>query len=1569
MDPLTIEEVPRTPAESPVPKAAPASEDVGEFAPTDDAPGPDKGKAKANPQLDELDEVESDLGDGTPKRTAPQMDSLDANYVMTADRAYAVIGETLYVSEQDKGNWLKTRYDGVKQLRYGTDQGVYILTKDNQLRRPRVQDGAAELPPITLPENETVNDFAVSITGLTAVLSPEHKNMIGEVQFPDGETAGPANINWVPGPPNVVDIASMVFKPDGELVLADSTGKIHTRAHSGQWTTETPDPERMGTMAKLLVLRGGTPAALNGEGKLYAMNPDLSPGHDQRWEEATHAMPPRVVQFFNRFNSRMDPDVWNRFVLSIPGGTALNNRTEEDQGFVYKYLVPRAAKPDYADQSLKERLGDWFTAHSSSLRSAQTYSPHRDHKAEYQAEVRLTVGRLQSFVRPAEPVAGPAPGDIGLTKIVKRDGGLEELATAVAGNARNILDQLEQELGSNNPDFTRSRHYKKVHGVKSVPVNSEHNALYLLQQTYKQTKMGKANQDILERVDKLLQKQVFLGVSAEAYRSGDRDGLENPWGVWTDKLLHDADLLTRTAADFPAGERPADYVDGESETHLNRVTFMYKQGFYNTTRVEKFFDEVATFSGAMRQDNHSIQRAMNAQGMLTKETAADSGPGAAARKQRRNHAFLKHLQGMEIGQQVQLSASEYYGLDMEGFSQFLKLVPDKELAKNVAGQMWGFEPLLSIGPRLEHTITFTRTADGFDVGFGRDSTKQGLVGFKSQHGVGGNLNNGKLLGFLYTGVNAKVQVLASHQVKSDFVASLKFDERGTVQKFLGELLDGDIDAYKLARSSKGIANSRKSIQSYGPKLDIEPLLASGALASSSQKPFDERFKLIGAPLVEQLNIKLASERTVEDAVNAEGKISRSESATGWATTLDWTHIHVLEGQFGLTADLAPKYMQDIIKQGFEAQFKLPLYIEVWAKQFYRSVKAKPGGYQQIVDEHDQKLTAVEGSASVSNIPADRAAAKIPDRVNTRYGAAPYNSDFNEMNVPELAQLKGNSALWEQIIRMKSDNLPLSVKRELKPDRLKELQEMPATTETEQNAIGKRVLEMGAVPGNWRITEISTSNKMGYNTSANLGIVAARIFSGASSDFTPSPKVLKISYDKEGQPSFTTSGTLTNDEKFFGDKNMSDLRGLKELLDKPKMLELLQDPVGGDAVKKSYAPFVNDILSKLESQNIFYEDGLGEIESNVLAKFFPPKAEDTKPYDENIVNFIVGNRQVLNQFKEAVRAVSGVPLREPIAQYDTVTTMGLMTETVSKIKSLGGRAPATDAVSAFLKNPTHSNHAGVTGLRMAYLPYINQVLANPGEDSEEPLRKACMSAYFDNDKEALQRIQGDPEALKQFQKSIQRAFQQLDSDKQAIHDCLSKLKDDPVRLHMASELANTLKGKQSKLEPTSEELARMSVVFPRGGNVVTKTAFDVAKSTNLQKMQEVSMDHALVDMIVSDPLRLKLFNEGVAHRLQENRQRDLPPASRTEGAEVLKPAIPSASASGSVASRSTPRSGSLKSASDSVKPVPRTEIFDEMELQVIATASAPAVVSGEAPPRSQSPTTLVKTQSVHSTGRR
>lgn len=1492
------------------------------------------------------------------------LDTLAKNYIMTSDRAYAVINGTLYVSDRDKGNWRKTEHTDVQQLRYGTNQGVYILKGNNELLR--IGNGTPDSPPIKLPENESISDFAVSVTGKIAVLSTEKKTKVGLVTTPADMADGPATIDWVQGPPDV-DIASIVYKANGELMLADTSGQIHMRGHDGQWTAAPAVPEHVGTPSRLLVLRGGTPAALNEQGKLYALVPGKNPDRDDsQWMEATHATPPSVVEFFGQFKSRMDPAQMSKFVLGFPAGPARDNLRSEGKSSFLSKITPPVFKRDYDDQSRLTRLADWASAHSSSILSAKERSPFAWDKEDYLNEGRQTVGKLQDFVAaPFETVGG-----IELQPMVTREKPeLLQLARMVAGNANTVLDKLEHQLGSNKADFQNSRFYAQVHAPDKA--NTPDNALYLLQQAYRRGRLGDDHRAVSDRIDRMLGQGIFLGVSRTA-KSGDPKelknlwgkGLENDWGVWTDKLLHDAELLTKNAADFHADQRPLEYVDGdggESGDFPNRVTFMYKKGFHSTARVEKFFDEVATFSGAMKRHNHSFQRAMSAQGLLTRETKtqAENGQDPATRKAERNYAFLKHLQGMEVGQEVQMSAAEYYGLDMEGFSLFAKVFPDLKVEEHGAFQTWGIEPLLSIGPRTEHTITWTRTTDGFDVSFGREYTRQGLVGFKTQHGIGGNVNDGKTnLLFGYAGLNGKVQPLtASYQVKDTFAVSLKFDELGTMEERLKNILAGNVSAYDLASmTTGGVANSHQTTWSAGPKLDIEPLVASGWLIGTSKVPFDERFKVIGAPAVEQFNFKLSAAKTVEDAVDGKGNISMSENATGWAATIDWTHIHVLEGQFGLTG----------FKQAFEAQFKIPFQIEVYAKALYRNLVAPHGSATEIRDEQTQLLKTIESTATFSNVPANRAASSLPDRVNTDYGKVPYNADFNETNAPELTALKNNPELWEQILQMKKDNLPLSVTRELKPDLLDAIKKMPSTTEEDVTARNAHIRELRDNPDNWRITKISTSDKMGYDTSANLGFVFVRMFSSASSNLTPTPKVMTISYDQDNRSSFTTSGMYANHEKFTGEKNMSELQGLRALLKNEQMLERLQnpltaaDPLGQAALRASYAPFINDVLSKLESQNVFHKNGLGPIEEQVLKTFFPP-IKGSDPYNKECVDFIVSNRQVLEQFKAAVRTAGHLTLREPIAQHDPATLTSTLQAPIKSLLSLPGSSTSGGPLQEFLRDPTRGHLAGSAEQRMTYLPYIIRVLDHP-EPSDDPFRKACLDAYFPPGTGAapLAHIRQNPEARAQFDQSIQRAFQQFDSDKKDIHDFLAKLKTDPERLQAASDLANCLEGKSRGLGTTLEERKQIGKVFPWIDSTKAQATADAISlpEANTSKLSE---------MIVSDPVRLKLFNEGVAQIMRDQPQRSLTESSEhvrdspTVAARVPLPA--------SLSSRSTTRSDTQKAASGSGKLVPRTETFEDVPLQVIATASAPAVVSGEAPPRSQSPTVSVKTQSVHSTGRR
>jgi hypothetical protein len=1489
--PVSVADIERAPPLPPAATAAPATEPALPARLTD---LPSKADPSPDAPHDASPEEEGDLEDedlapnpvDKGKQKADELDDLSVNYVMTSEDAYAVIDGTLYVSDLDKGNWVKTDYDNVRRLRYGMDQRVYILTKDNKLIQPQVTHRAASPQPvINLPSN--VTDFAISITGSVAFVTPDRPGEIGILaargpsapgeKIDDLSNSASSKIRWIKGPEDH-DIESIVFKQTGELVLADRAGDLYIQPYGATtWTKEREPGTERGKARKLLVLRGGAIGVVNQDGALFTPKEHE---HHTEWLPGEHATPAQIEQFFSRFNSRMDTETWKRFVLAIPGGPSLHSRKDSNEGhWIWRHVVPRFFKPDYEGQNLPRRWQDWYSAHPLMQRSAS----HRSatHKEEYLTEVQQKFQALRNFVDSAAPQPDES---IPLQDRAPRDDQLRALGQAAAVNAKIILDRLEEELGSNRADFRTSVHYPKVYS--RALARSESNSLYILQQTYKKARLE--SDPVMQQLDQMLDKGIYLDVSS-ARKEG---GIKNTWGVWTSKLLCDAELLTRQKGDFPAdasgtAHQPVEFLDGHWPGHDNNITTMYQLGFQNTDRVEKFFDEIANFNNAMKLDNHKIQRAMSAQGQLLEIEKTDPGIQGDELKRLRNEAFLDHLNSMEVGQQVQLAGGNSYGIDAEGWSQFLKAAPDRDFNKLVTLQKWAFEPLLSVGPRSEHSVTWTRTADGFDVTFGRDNTVQAMAGVKSQHGIGVHPNNGKWLFFMYAGINVKAQVQASRQVKTDFVASLKFDESGTVQTFLEKMIDGEIDVYTLATMSKGIANTRTTIDSGGPKVDIEPLLATGLLVSTSANPFDTRFKLIGAPIVHQINFDGKGERTTVHTVSAQGESTRSKHWL-FPVTIAATNIAVLEGQYGQTRDIPNMTGPGTIKQGYENQYKLPFHIMVWGRELYNKYKVKRDGYELIDNGTDSiELKSLQGTVSVSNAPTNSFTGKDKSVDPMRSQAnVPNNTDFNERNIPELNKLAGNTELLEEINKLVAANLPLSVTRELTPKGGAAIREKINNAKTDQDR--SEIQMMLDDPKNSQITEISTLDTLGYDTGSNLGFFAFRIFSSARSDFSPARKVVKITYGNDGTPSFTTSGTRANSEKLYGKENMSDIRGLRRLIE-TDLLPLLLDPIGNDKDRELHAPFVNDVLDNLRRAKVFHMESLGDLENTVLGKFFPAR-NDEEPFNKELVAFTLENPQALNQFKTAVRVATDMRLREPIAQHDSVTLLqeNLPQRAISNLMNFIDPAPvpAPDPIVEFLKNPTKSDDPAIAAERAVFLPYISRIMDDHKKGSaDSDFRSAAIKAYFHNGEVTLDRIIGDPENLAEFQKSIQRCYQQLESDREEIHNFLTQLKGDRERLAMVEPIKAILKlHHANRTRPQDNDREEISKFFPSPYPIIATIASPLT----------TMMNEELLRKIMSDPVTFQLFDKALdaivkkenGKELHEAKDRVLAGPSRiTGGVEI------------------------------------------------------------------------------------
>lgn len=197
-----------------------------------------------------------------------------ANVEVIADAPsgrFGLAGERVYIWDPRQETWLPTGTTGVRRLKLGADNSLYVLTNDNNRVRPldqtgelaRANDGSL-LPGVTLPEG--AKDFAVSASG--------------EISYITRTPVGPnVKVPSVPQPPAEESTASPSESPSGDTPPA---------------TTPTVNGPRGLSLRSLIVAEDGSRMALDKKGLVWKFDP--APDASKKWHQISGKTPLRSLQ-------------------------------------------------------------------------------------------------------------------------------------------------------------------------------------------------------------------------------------------------------------------------------------------------------------------------------------------------------------------------------------------------------------------------------------------------------------------------------------------------------------------------------------------------------------------------------------------------------------------------------------------------------------------------------------------------------------------------------------------------------------------------------------------------------------------------------------------------------------------------------------------------------------------------------------------------------------------------------------------------------------------------------------------------------------------------------------------------------------------------------------------------------------------------------------------------------------------------------------------------------------------------------------------------------------------------
>ncbi len=688
--------------------------------------------------------------------------------------------------------------------------------------------------------------------------------------------------------------------------------------------------------------------------------------------------------------------------------------------------------------------------------------------------------------------------------------------------------------------------------------------------------------------------------------------LKNKFAVYTGKMLHDHAILAELSRDpAPTAERiaagaaelehlpqAAAGADGAAgQAPVNHITQLYKSGFVNLDRVDRFLEAYDFLNGGLTNPKHKLGRALTAQGELREPLVG---------------AYQNMVRSMRPGESINLTSSTGGGLDSEGLSQVMKFKAIPLITGLISAQALQIEPINQIFANRSYGLSIEKNADGgISIAINKNTNVTALpVAAKISQGIGvsgSNIVPGASL-VASAGMSTKIRLGITERTENVAKFTIAPDDYGKVDGVLAGLLGGTMSPFELMNLSDEAANTRQASTTLAANLDFTPNLAAGIVSTLSEEPYRNQAKVMGA-VVGQLNLEAKHTSGHENTEKSDGsRASKIISKTEYGIGV--TGVAALEAQIANARDNPGGD-----KHGYENQNKAPVAIIVANKQIYGSSLVSDGYTQHYnaeghLDEISTTVAAKNSSDGDGAIRAMRDAYTNPNR------------QFVSKYLPQLQELMdSNPEVRAPLEKMIASRLPLEVSMQLKPHVLEQVRHYrgvggtPTKAETQQF-----IAEKMAEPRNLRIVNIGAMDANTYATSWKTGILALRYQSGAENTFRSPWANIHVNYPEseasEGQPTLELS-----DHALPTVKHQPDSAQIERVLRDggPELLDFLSDPVAGDTARQHYAGAVAEVMKQLRKGAIADLSHLTQLQESALAAFFPPDDSGSKQKIASILN--------------------------------------------------------------------------------------------------------------------------------------------------------------------------------------------------------------------------------------------------------------------------------------------------------------------------------------------------------------
>jgi hypothetical protein len=629
---------------------------------------------------------------------------------------------------------------------------------------------------------------------------------------------------------------------------------------------------------------------------------------------------------------------------------------------------------------------------------------------------------------------------------------------------------------------------------------------------------------------------------------------------------------------------------GDTLYILNRFN---EQGIFNQDRTIKISEILGFFRAAFKEGQvaDKAARALTAQGTLGVRPGEFGEEGVYGYTDF-IAAWTAFIEIVPNNVQFLLKLRKGGGLDLEGMSQFLKLLPDEALfaaLKKMTGiginvQVFGIEPVNQASTTIEHAISISTSERHITFTLGKKTDLNVLpFGVKLQHGIGMSKKFGDTVFFIYAGLNEKIKIGYTRTFNNTVSFTVAKDDFGKAQKFFEGLFQGKLSlAEILEMADKDFTSSRSETSTWALNLDFEPLLASGIVGDPLHHNFSTIGKLILAPAVEQLNLAVTFTGGITLVLGGNAiSVTYHDQTTPY---LGWTHISVFELQGVPNTNNPPGPAN-----GYEDQQKVPVAILVAQKQLWGKA-IEQGGFTMRVNNETNELEAV-------GMTIKAAPHKVSQRLGVNHLRQDYltqNVDITKENIPALIPLlRDHPELVDILEKLKKSGRPISIEMEMVPGLFEGMQKIlkhAGAQNESMTGLGPEVQAYIAAvlqhPGSVRIKKMSISKTETYSTGTSTGATLIRYQSGA--DMSREQELAGFTVVYPDDPNSTAPSVIVPTGALASILNVPDLKQIERIhrAGGEDLWDFAQDPLdsqyGGDPLREQYAPLINDILMELRT---------------------------------------------------------------------------------------------------------------------------------------------------------------------------------------------------------------------------------------------------------------------------------------------------------------------------------------------------------------------------------------------------